>query len=122
MYVLVNWLPNLNAGARSGAFTGGVVAMMAWLVFNLPARIEWRLASPTARVAAYERLFGLLEAMGYSDELEAHRFRPDVPTWARGDWSIVQVDTSEASLVVTGPLMVIRRLRSQLLDGANSAA
>jgi hypothetical protein len=118
LFVIVSWLPSLNAGARSGALTGGVSAMLAWLVFDLPARIEWRLASPNARVAAHDKLVGLLDAMGYSDEFEALRFRPELPPWARGDWNVVRVETSEASLVVTGPLMVIRRLRRQLLEEA----
>jgi hypothetical protein len=116
LYVVVSWLPYLNAGARSGALTGGVSATIAWLVFDLPARIEWHLASPNARVAAYAKLAGLLDAMGYSDEFEAHRFRLGLPPWARGDWNVVRVEPSEACLVVTGPLMVIRRLRRQLLD------
>jgi hypothetical protein len=121
LYVVLSWLPGLNAGVRSGALTGGLFAMLTWLVFVLPATFEWRLTGPNTRVAAQERIGQVLKAIGYREEFQPLRFRPALPRWARGDWNVISVQRLETSLVVTGPWMVIRKIRRQVLDDASKS-
>jgi hypothetical protein len=117
VYCAVAWIPGLQPSARSGATTGGIGAILVWLVFVFPARFEWQMASPNRRASAYEKLREMIERSGYS-EFEPNGFSTGLPAWARDDWNVIRLAQQESSLVVAGPWMVVSKLRKQAAEAA----
>jgi hypothetical protein len=94
------------------------------LAFALPAGFEIETRDASERARATEILKSAAVAVGYApapgDEPDLFELETRRPRWLRWEESRIRVETGEARILVSGPIVVVRVLHAAIAHAAAS--